>query len=79
MPKGASSTQYIGGIVANQSSRMVATIIGSTPEYMYHLSLVVRKPAFCICKNKDADQRLFFAIHIVQSLYYLSLKFVWSL
>ena len=22
----------------------------------YHLSLVVRKPAFCICENKDADQ-----------------------
>ena len=21
-----------------------------------HLSLVVRKPAFCICENKDADQ-----------------------
>ena len=25
----------------------------------YHqMSLVMRKPAFCICKNKDADQRL---------------------
>ena len=22
----------------------------------YHLSLVIRKPAFCICENKDADQ-----------------------
>ena len=22
----------------------------------YDLSLVIRKPAFCICKNKDADQ-----------------------
>ena len=22
----------------------------------YDLSLVVRKPAFCICENKDADQ-----------------------
>ena len=22
----------------------------------YHTSLVVRKPAFCICENKDADQ-----------------------
>ena len=21
-----------------------------------HLSLVMRKPAFCICENKDADQ-----------------------
>ena len=23
---------------------------------MHHLSLVVRKPAFCLCKNKDTDQ-----------------------
>ena len=23
---------------------------------LYHMSLVVRKPAFCICENKDADQ-----------------------
>ena len=22
----------------------------------YYMSLVVRKPAFCICENKDADQ-----------------------
>ena len=22
----------------------------------YHLSLIMRKPAFCICENKDADQ-----------------------
>ena len=22
----------------------------------FHMSLVVRKPAFCICENKDADQ-----------------------
>ena len=44
----------------------------------------MRKPAFCICENKDADQlrgnreadrRLFFAIRIVQSLYYLRPKF----
>ena len=30
MPKGASPTQYIGGIVADQSSKMAASIIGST-------------------------------------------------
>ena len=24
--------------------------------YNYHLSLLMRKPAFCICENKDADQ-----------------------
>ena len=23
---------------------------------LYYMSLVIRKPAFCICKNKDADQ-----------------------
>ena len=43
----------------------------------------MRKPAFCICENKDgdqlhsncaADQRLYFAIRIEQSLYYLSPK-----
>ena len=45
----------------------------------------MRKPAFCICKNKDADQlrgnhaadqRLcFFATRIVQHLYFLNPKF----
>ena len=44
----------------------------------------MRKPAFCICENKDADQlrgnreadqRLVFATRIVQSLYFLNLKF----
>ena len=24
--------------------------------HWHHLSRVVRKPAFCICENKDADQ-----------------------
>ena len=28
MPKGPSTTQYIGGIVADQLSKMAATIIG---------------------------------------------------
>ena len=45
----------------------------------------MRKPAFCICENKDpdqlrgnrkADQRLCFCyIRIVQSLYFLNSKF----
>ena len=40
----------------------------------------MRKPAFCICENKDADQlkliRAFvFAIWIEQSHYYLNPKF----
>ena len=42
------------------------------------------KPAFCICENKDADklrgnreadQRLVFAIRKIQSLFYLNPKF----
>ena len=44
----------------------------------------MRKPAFCICENKDADQRrgnreadqcLCFRYTDVQSLYYLNSKF----
>ena len=27
---------------------------------VYYMSRVVRKPAFCICENKDADQLLCF-------------------
>ena len=45
------------------------------------MSLVMRKPAFCICENKDADQnreadlRFVFATRIVQFLYFLNPKF----
>ena len=48
------------------------------------LSLVMRKPAFSICENKDADQlrgtaklicAFVFATRIVQSLYFLNTKF----
>ena len=43
-----------------------------------HMSLVMRKPAFCICKNKD-NQKLIsafiFATRIVQSLFFLNPKF----
>ena len=44
----------------------------------------MRKPAFCICENKDADQlrgnreadhAFVFAIRIVQPLYYINPKF----
>ena len=50
----------------------------------HKMSLVMRKPAFCICENKDADQlrgkaklisAFVFAIRIVHSLYYLNPKF----
>ena len=48
------------------------------------LSLVMRKPDFCICENKDADQlrgnreadqHLCFRYTLVQSIYYLNPKF----
>ena len=44
----------------------------------YYMSRGMRKPAFCICENKDADQLIcvfFFAVRMVQSLFYLNLKF----
>ena len=43
-----------------------------------HMSRFMRKPAFCICENKDADQLIsafVFAAWIVQSLYFLNPKF----
>ena len=56
---------------------------------MLHTSRVVRKPAFCICENKDADQlrgnsfavtaklisAFVFATRIVQTLFFLNPKF----
>ena len=44
---------------------------------LINLSLSVRKPAFCICENKDADQlrsNCVFTTRIVQSLYFLYTK-----
>ena len=35
----------------------------------------MRKPAFCICENKDADQLCRSATQIVQSLYFQYMKF----
>ena len=48
-------------------------------EYGTHMSLVLRKPAFCICKNKYAVtgkliSAFVFATRIVQSLYFLNSK-----
>ena len=39
------------------------------------MSLVMRNPDFCMCENKEADQRLCFRTWIVQSLRYLIPKF----
>ena len=51
----------------------------------YIMSLVMRKPAFCICENKDADQLrgntaklicvFVFATRIIQFPYFLYIKF----
>ena len=40
----------------------------------------MRKPAFCICENKDAEtaqliSAFVFAIQVVQSIYFLNTKF----
>ena len=67
------------------TSQDLQCFCGETRKNILQMSLVVRKPAFCICENKDADQlrgnreadqRLcFFATRIVQSLYFLNTKF----
>ena len=35
---------------------MNVTIPLKPGEYLKHLSRVMKKPTFCICENKDADQ-----------------------
>ena len=46
-----------------------------------NMSHVVRKPAFCICENKDADHTaklisaFVFARQIIECLFYLNPKF----
>ena len=70
--------------VQSETSNLLKTLL-----MIQKMSLLVRKPAFCICKNKDADQlrglsfavtaklisAFVFAIQIVQSLYFLNPKF----
>ena len=50
------------------------------PEPLYNMSCGVRKQTFCICENKDVKliSVFVFAKWIVQSLYFLNLKFQWS-
>ena len=50
------------------------------PEPLYYMSRDVRKQTLCICENKDAKpiSVFVFAKLIVQSLYFLYLKFQWS-
>ena len=41
----------------------------------HQISRVMRNPYFCICKNKDADQRPFSLHLFIQSFYFLNPKF----
>ena len=81
----------LGFCTAYATNRTEASFACS--KYIYYSSRVMRKPDFRICENKDADQlrgnreadqRLFFAKWIVQSLYFLNPEFqasshlVWS-
>ena len=54
--------------------------LGVTRMLGCHISRVVRKPAFCICENKDADQlrgnfcfvvAIFDLVHIVATIFHL--------
>ena len=47
--------------------------INPSKKLYFAMSRVMRKPAFCICENKD--QRLCFRSQIVQSLYFLNPRF----
>ena len=85
------SAQYWKALIAHPAVNGYLTIIGegSGSEMRglgttFQMSHVVRKPAFCICENKDADQlrgsaklisAFVFATWIVQSLYFLNTKF----
>ena len=68
----------------NSNVACTSAFIPNTKAWNHYLSLVTRKPAFCICENKDADQlrgnrklisAFVFATRIVQSLFYLDMKF----
>ena len=50
---------------------------GNDPEPLYNMGRDVRKQTLCICENKDTKQIsvFVFAKWIVQSLFFLNLKF----
>ena len=52
----------------------------NNPEPLYSMSLNMRKQTLCISENKDSKpiSIFVFAKWIVQSLYFLNLKFQWS-
>ena len=52
----------------------------SARELQHHKSHIMRKPAFCICENRGADQphcdcKLIRGFVLVQFLYFQNLKF----
>ena len=60
------------------------SLVSMTQHFCFHLSRIVRKPAFCICEKKTQISfavtaklisAFVFAIRIVQCLYYLNPKF----
>ena len=75
---------YVVPNVLNPRDLVFRPDIGHKLYHHHEMSRVVRKPAFCMCENKDADQlrgnreadqRLCFATRIAQSLFYLNPKF----
>ena len=62
------STQYNVTLFLTQNFKPLCRFCSCDNRLEFHMSLVMRKPAFCICENKDAyqlysycaaDQRLF--------------------
>ena len=56
-----SNVNYLGLLTssnkfAEYKQRSLKTFLNKVLKNGYNLSGVVRKPAFCICENKDADQ-----------------------
>ena len=75
---------YANKLLQIKILNMVIPILMYFLTLTHQMSCIVRKPAFCICKNKDADQlrcnrkadqRCCFRYTIVQCLYFLNQKF----
>ena len=77
-----SKQQYSMGRNGHRLKRLWAkTVMGrNDPEPLYNMSRDVRIQTLCICENKDAKPISVFVFSkwIVQSLYFLNLKFQWS-
>ena len=63
-PVGESQSNFIWNGGWNDALGFIAdrlsTLVSMATESSYKMSRIVRKPAFCICENKDADRRLCF-------------------